>query len=206
MDTRSSPLPTPETKTPSLSSVYALSKYDQERLCLITGRAYNMPAVALSAFSTCSARGRRCPIPTRASWRSSRRAILNNKRPLIFRGRLPAAGLSSACTTSRRPAVSLLKRRGRQARSSTWAAASRMPLSQIAERMASALNCEHLTPEITGQYRVGDIRHCFADISHARRRAGLQSARHAGRRASWNWPNGCKGRWPMTAWPKRAPN
>src|SRR5215213_1086329 len=34
------PVPTPETKTPSLSSVYALSKYDQERLCLMIGRAY----------------------------------------------------------------------------------------------------------------------------------------------------------------------
>ncbi|HZH03760.1 MAG TPA: SDR family NAD(P)-dependent oxidoreductase, partial [Myxococcaceae bacterium] len=38
-----SPLPTPESKPPALSSVYALSKYDQERLCLITGRAYGIP-------------------------------------------------------------------------------------------------------------------------------------------------------------------
>src|SRR5438309_9756707 len=30
------PVPTPERKRPSLSSVYALSKYDQERLCLMT--------------------------------------------------------------------------------------------------------------------------------------------------------------------------
>src|SRR5688500_6784269 len=34
-----SPYPTPETKTPSLSSIYALSKYDQERMCLIIGKA-----------------------------------------------------------------------------------------------------------------------------------------------------------------------
>ena len=46
-----SPLPTPESKTPCLSSVYALSKYDQERLCLITGRAYNIPTVALRFFN-----------------------------------------------------------------------------------------------------------------------------------------------------------
>jgi dTDP-L-rhamnose 4-epimerase len=37
------PIPTPETKTPSLASVYALSKYDQERMCLIVGRAINVP-------------------------------------------------------------------------------------------------------------------------------------------------------------------
>src|SRR5690606_26527912 len=44
------PLATPETKKPNLSSVYALSKYDQERLCLITGKAYNIPTTALRFF------------------------------------------------------------------------------------------------------------------------------------------------------------
>jgi len=45
------PYPTPETKTPCLSSVYALSKYDQERLCLMVGRAYNIPTVAFRFFN-----------------------------------------------------------------------------------------------------------------------------------------------------------
>jgi dTDP-L-rhamnose 4-epimerase len=45
------PLPTPEIKIPALSSIYALSKYDQERMCLIIGRAYNIPAVALRFFN-----------------------------------------------------------------------------------------------------------------------------------------------------------
>src|SRR4051794_22729847 len=35
------PLATPETKPPANSSVYALSKYDQERLCLVYGAAYD---------------------------------------------------------------------------------------------------------------------------------------------------------------------
>src|SRR4051794_35005332 len=41
------PAPTPEDKAPALASVYALSKFDQERLCLMLGRAYGIPAVAL---------------------------------------------------------------------------------------------------------------------------------------------------------------
>src|SRR6478672_11124470 len=45
------PYPTPETKTPSLSSIYALSKYDQERMCLLIGKAYNIPTVALRFFN-----------------------------------------------------------------------------------------------------------------------------------------------------------
>ena len=31
------PLPTPESKVPCLASIYALSKYDQERMCLLIG-------------------------------------------------------------------------------------------------------------------------------------------------------------------------
>ena len=40
------PVPTPETKAPALPSIYALSKYDQERMCLTIGRAYGIPTVA----------------------------------------------------------------------------------------------------------------------------------------------------------------
>ncbi len=46
------PLPTPEGKRPSLESVYALTKFDQERLCLLIGRAYGIPTVALRFFNT----------------------------------------------------------------------------------------------------------------------------------------------------------
>src|SRR3954447_22135759 len=45
------PRPTPETKAPSLSSIYALGKYDQERMCLLFGSAYNVPATALRFFN-----------------------------------------------------------------------------------------------------------------------------------------------------------
>ena len=35
------PLPTPEDKPPVLSSIYALGKYDQERMSLLFGSAYS---------------------------------------------------------------------------------------------------------------------------------------------------------------------
>jgi dTDP-L-rhamnose 4-epimerase len=40
--------------------------------------------------------------------------------------------------------------------------------------MAAVLGCENIRPEITGSCRVGDIRHCFADISRARQVLGYQ--------------------------------
>ena len=45
------PLRTPEWKQPSLSSIYALGKYDQERMCLLFGSAYEVPTVALRFFN-----------------------------------------------------------------------------------------------------------------------------------------------------------
>ncbi len=45
------PVATPEDKQPSLASIYALSKFDQERMCLMIGRAYNVPTVALRFFN-----------------------------------------------------------------------------------------------------------------------------------------------------------
>ncbi|MFM2045569.1 MAG: UDP-glucose 4-epimerase, partial [Pseudomonadota bacterium] len=40
------PVPTPEGKTPSLSSIYALGKHVQERQCLLIGQAYGIPTTA----------------------------------------------------------------------------------------------------------------------------------------------------------------
>src|SRR5829696_7702201 len=48
---RLQPVPTPETKVPSIKSVYALTKFDQERLCLMVGEAYRIPTVALRFFN-----------------------------------------------------------------------------------------------------------------------------------------------------------
>ena len=45
---------------------------------------------------------------------------------------------------------------------------------EIAARMARTLGVEHLQPEITNKYRVGDIRHCFADLTRVRRLLGYQ--------------------------------
>src|SRR5947209_5702140 len=46
------PVPTSEGKRPSLASIYALSKYDQERMCLLMGGAYGIRATALRFFNT----------------------------------------------------------------------------------------------------------------------------------------------------------
>lgn len=46
------PIPTNETKCPALPSVYAISKYHQERLCLSVCPAYGIEAVGLRSIRT----------------------------------------------------------------------------------------------------------------------------------------------------------
>jgi dTDP-L-rhamnose 4-epimerase len=45
---------------------------------------------------------------------------------------------------------------------------------QVAERIAAALGKEHIGMQITGKFRTGDIRNCFADITQARSFLGYQ--------------------------------
>ncbi|MGI8546079.1 MAG: NAD-dependent epimerase/dehydratase family protein, partial [Gemmatimonadaceae bacterium] len=47
-------------------------------------------------------------------------------------------------------------------------------ISDLAERMARTLGKSSMSPEITGKYRVGDIRNCFGDISRARQVLGYE--------------------------------
>ncbi|MCK6591546.1 MAG: NAD-dependent epimerase/dehydratase family protein, partial [Polyangiaceae bacterium] len=77
------PAPTPESKTPALPSVYALSKYDQERMCLMVGRAYGIPAVALRFFNAYGPR-QSLSNPYTGVLAIFASRLLNGRAPLIF--------------------------------------------------------------------------------------------------------------------------
>src|SRR5215213_1596024 len=77
------PVATRETKQPSLSSVYALNKYAQERLCLIAGRAYNIPTIALRFFNVFGTR-QALSNPYTGVLAIFAARLLNKRPPLIF--------------------------------------------------------------------------------------------------------------------------
>ena len=58
-------------------------------------------------------------------------------------------------------------------RFSTSAAAMSYTIAEVAGMSARAIG-KNLEPVISGKYRVGDIRHCFADISKAERILGFK--------------------------------
>lgn len=167
------PLPTPETKPPALASVYALSKYDQERMCLMIGRAYGIPTVALRFFNIYGTR-QALSNPYTGVLAIFGSRFLNNKAPLINEDGYQQRDFVSVRDVARACRLSL---EVPDAAGGVFNVGSGRPLSilALARRMADALGKEHLAPEVTGQYRVGDIRHCFPDMSLTRRVLGFEA-------------------------------
>lgn len=166
------PIPTPETKAPSLASVYALSKYDQERMCLITGRAYGISTVALRFFNVYGAyQALSNPYTGVLAIFASR--LLNGQSPLIYedgrqrRDFVNVKDIAQAC----RLALEVPEAAGHVF---NVGSGQSYTIRGLAERIAYALGKAYMEPEITEKYRVGDIRHCFADISLARQILGYQ--------------------------------
>jgi len=160
------PVPTPESKVPSLTSIYALSKYDQERMCLILGRAYGIPTVALRFFNAYGTR-QALSNPYTGVLAIFASRFLNGKAPLIYedggqlRDFVSVKDVAQAC----RLALEVPEASGQVFNVGSGRPAS---VREVAERMASALGMEHIRPTITGDCRAGDIRHCYPDISLAR--------------------------------------
>jgi dTDP-L-rhamnose 4-epimerase len=167
-----SPVPTPESKPPCLASVYAQTKFDQERLCLMIGQAYDIPTVALRFFNVFGTR-QALSNPYTGVLAIFASRYLNDRPPLIFedgwqqRDFVHVRDVARAC----RLALTVPEAAGQVFNVGSGQART---IHDIATALGKALDKAHIAPEITGEYRVGDIRHCFADIGRARRVLGYE--------------------------------
>ncbi len=160
------PVSTKEDKPLHPTSVYAISKRDQEELCLVVGRAYGLPTVALRFFNVYGPRQSLSnPYTGVAAIFSSR--IKNNNPPLIFED-----GLQSRDFISVRDIVeaNLLAMRNSKANYKALNVGTGKPATvlDIANTLAKLYGKE-LKPEIVNKYRSGDIRHCYSDITEIRK-------------------------------------
>jgi len=164
------PAPTPEDKVPALASVYALSKLDQERLCLMIGRAYGMQAVALRFFNAYGPR-QALSNPYTGVLAIFASRLLNDSAPKIFEDGYQQRDFVSVYDLARACRLAL---ETPAAAGEVFNIGSGVPITvrEIAQRLANVVGKRHIRPEITGKYRVGDIRHCYADIEKARRVLG----------------------------------
>lgn len=160
------PLPTPESKTPSLASVYALSKYDQERLCLMTGRAYGIPTAAMRFFNVYGTR-QALSNPYTGVLAIFASRLLNDRAPMIFEDGLQQRDFVSVYDVARACRLAL-DAPNIDGETINVGSGHHYTVREIAERLAGVMGKGYLAPEVTGKYRVGDIRHCVADVTRAR--------------------------------------
>jgi dTDP-L-rhamnose 4-epimerase len=167
-----SPIPTPEWKQPSLASVYALSKYDQEVMSLMVGRAYGVPTVALRFFNVFGTR-QALSNPYTGVLAIFATRLLNGQPPLIFEDGFQQRDFVSVYDIVQACRLALEKD---EAVNNVFNIGSGRvyTIVEIALRMADVLGRSDITPEVTGEYRMGDIRHCFADITRARSLLGYR--------------------------------
>jgi len=169
------PVATPEEKRPVLASVYAISKYVQERLTLTMAGAYGMQAVALRLFNVYGA-GQALSNPYTGVLAIFASRLLNGQRPMVFedgkqrRDFVHVEDVASAF-------MQALDEPAADGGVFNIGSGRSVNVAEIATQFAAAMGRPDLQPEITGKARIGDIRNCFADISLAERVLRFQPRR-----------------------------
>jgi len=153
------------------TSIYAISKQDQEQFCLVFGRAYGIPTVALRFFNVYGPRQALSnPYTGVCAVFSSR--LLNNQRPLIFEDGEQTRDFVHVSDIVQANLLAL-ESNGADYKAVNIGTGVATSVRQVSRLLADGLG-KDLEPEIVLKYREGDIRHCVADISRARALLGYE--------------------------------
>jgi dTDP-L-rhamnose 4-epimerase len=142
-------------------------------MCLAVGRAYGLPTIALRYFNVYGPRqSLNNPYTGVCAIFSAR--IKNDNPPLIFEDGLQSRDFVSVHDIVQ---ANILAMKSSNAdyevfNVGTGEATNILEIAQILLRLYN--KGKELEPEITNKYRVGDIRHCFADISKIKDKLGYE--------------------------------
>ena len=168
-----SPLPTDEEKPLAPTSVYAVTKRFQEETALVMGRAYRIPTVALRYFNVYGpGQSLSNPYTGVAAIFSSR--ILNRVPPLLFEDGSQTRDFVHVSDVVQANLLAMTKPEA-DFEIFNVGTGRRTSLLELAGGLAAKLAPgQEFRPRITGSFREGDIRHCYADIGRIRQRLGFE--------------------------------
>lgn len=167
-----SPVPTDEEKRPELASIYALTKYAQERAVLIFGQAYGIDAVALRLFNVFGA-GQALSNPYTGVLANFASRLANGKRPTIFEDGHQKRDFVHVKDVARAFRLALEQRQA-AGHAINIGSGHAHSIRDVARLLGQAMGIPKRPPEILQKARSGDIRNCFADISKARELLGFE--------------------------------
>ncbi len=160
------PIGTSEEKPLFPTSVYAVTKQDQEQYCLAVGRAYKIPTVAFRYFNVYGTRQALSnPYTGVCAIFSSR--LLNDQAPTIFEDGEQTRDFVHVSDIVQANLLAI-ETDGGDYQSMNIGTGRATSVKKIAQLLAKGLG-KDIEPIIVGKYREGDIRHCVADISKARK-------------------------------------
>ncbi|HLX77473.1 MAG TPA: NAD-dependent epimerase/dehydratase family protein [Acidimicrobiales bacterium] len=165
------PIATSEDKRLEPSSVYAVTKRDQEELCLVAAPAYGVRATALRFFNVYGSRQSLSnPYTGVAAIFAAR--LLNGNSPLVFEDGAQSRDFVHVSDVARGIELALEREKAAGAAINLGTGRATTVLG-IGRALADELGVD-MQPTMTAQFRVGDIRHCFADIERARDLLGYE--------------------------------
>jgi dTDP-L-rhamnose 4-epimerase len=167
---RLKPIATAEDKPLLPTSIYAITKRDQEEMCLVIGRAYKIPTVALRYFNVYGPRQALSnPYTGVLAIFSSR--ILNNHPPLIFEDGLQSRDFIHVKDIAQ---ANLLAMKKKEADYEVFnvATGNTRTIMDIAKLLIKKIN-PGLHIKLINKFRAGDIRHCYADIAKIKKTLGF---------------------------------
>ncbi|MFH0795608.1 MAG: SDR family NAD(P)-dependent oxidoreductase [Candidatus Omnitrophota bacterium] len=163
------PLPTPESTPLKSNSIYALTKKVQEEMSLIFGHTYRIPTVVLRFFNVYGPRQSLSnPYTGVAAIFLSR--LKNDQPPIIYEDGGQTRDfvfVSDVCQALSR----CLKKEAANYEIFNVGSGCPLKIADIARTLAHSLN-KRIEPQITGKFRKGDVRHCFADIGKIKEKVG----------------------------------
>jgi dTDP-L-rhamnose 4-epimerase len=170
---RCEPAPTPETKPLFPTSVYAVNKRDHEELFLSVGNAYDIPAVAMRFFNVYGQRQALSnPYTGVGAIFASR--LLNGKPPVIFedggqsRDFIHVRDICLGC-------MAAIENENAKGEVFNLGTGRQLSVLEMGHALARELGQRSDDFIIKNQYRAGDIRHCYADVSKAARQLGFKA-------------------------------
>jgi dTDP-L-rhamnose 4-epimerase len=162
---------TDEDKPLRPGSVYAISKRDQEELSICIGEAYGIPTTAFRFFNVYGS-GQSLTNPYTGIITIFASKIKNGEPPLIYEDGLESRDfvhvddIVQALTL----AINCEKAYYKVVNVGSGEALTVLDMARIMIREMG----RDFEPQVIGKYRVGDIRHCHADLTRARELLGYE--------------------------------
>jgi dTDP-L-rhamnose 4-epimerase len=165
------PLPTDESTPFNSSSIYAYSKQNQEELSLLIGDTYDINTTVLRFFLVYGTRQSLSnPYTGVCAIFSSR--LLNDQPPIVFEDGLQTRDFVNVSDICQALTLAMEKEEARGEVFNVGTGNS-ISIKDVAEILTEKINPD-LTPLYNQEYRVGDIRHCVADISKIKHKLGYK--------------------------------